>query len=53
MNDAIRDKMCEDYLFNTRGNKVLANNMLLELFSKRFRQENKENSQYIWITRTR
>jgi hypothetical protein len=46
IDDFMREKMSEDFLFATEQNKLLANNKLLEFFSKLFRQENKENSQY-------
>jgi hypothetical protein len=46
LDDFMREKMSEDFLFNNQGNKVLSRNHLLEFFSKRFRQENKENSQF-------
>jgi hypothetical protein len=46
LNDSMRDKMCEDFMFETQNNRVLSKNKLLEFFSKKFRQENKENTQF-------
>jgi hypothetical protein len=42
----LRDKMCEDYLYETQGNTVLAYNKLLQYFSNRLRQENKDNTHF-------
>jgi hypothetical protein len=45
-NDIMRNKMIEDFLLLNEGNMVLANNNLLEVFSKRFKEQKRENAHF-------